>query len=181
MVGSYGTDQDCRTEAEPSDGGPVGRDRLKQRDQVRGTHEVIGAGEDVGREGRSGKGRIPPIGDPHDPDAAAVREAGTDDVLDRVEEVVVHPCTPLLVTRVEEVLAVPRRSPKTDLDAEVAAVGEPLRDRIEPPPISGPRTSVDVEHGRELPALRLHGATTPADVAGAERVISANVGEEAGG
>ena len=108
---------------------PVRRDRLEQGEQVGRADHVDGAGEHVGREGRSDQGRVAAVGATVDRHLGGVGVALIDHMPDRVHQVVVHPRAPLLVAGVEELLAVSGRAAEVDLNAQVAAVGEPLRGR----------------------------------------------------
>src|SRR5215831_7523097 len=62
-----------------------------------------------------------------------------------VHQVVVHLRSPLSVARTDEPLAVSGRAAKVDLDAEVAAIGQPLRLRVEAPGVARPGAAVDVQ------------------------------------
>src|SRR5262249_3526919 len=62
-----------------------------------------------------------------------------------VHQVVVHLRSPLTVARTDEPLAVSGRTAKVDLDAEVAAIGQPLRLRVEAPGVARPGAAVDVD------------------------------------
>src|ERR1700742_3334535 len=71
--------------------------------------------------------RAPAVGAAVDRDLGPVGPALADDVVDRVDQVVVQLGAPLAVAGVDEVLAVAGGAAVVDLDAEVAAVGQPLR------------------------------------------------------
>ncbi len=104
---------------------------------------------DVGRERGPDQRGVAAVRTAVDADPVRVDPALGDQVVDGVEQVVVHRAPPLLVAGVAERLAVAGRAPVVDLDADVAAVGEPLRLRVVAPHVAGPRPAVHVEHGRQ--------------------------------
>jgi hypothetical protein len=131
---------------------PVVRDRLEEREEVRRAHDVDGAPEDLGREGRSDERGIAAVRPAEDADALAVDPSLVDHVRHRVEQVVVHRAGPLLVARVEEGLAIAGRAAVVDLHADVAAVREPLREIAVAPGVAHPRPAVHEEHRRQVRA-----------------------------
>src|SRR5712692_10957867 len=117
---------------------PVRRDSLDQRLEVRWPDVVDGAGIDIGGERGPRERSISAVRAAEDRDPFPVRPALLYGVADRVGQVVLHLSAPFPVAGVDECLAVTGRSAVIDLKAEITAVGEPLRVRVEPPDIPGP-------------------------------------------
>ncbi len=134
---------------------PVRGDRLEQGEQVGRSHDIDRAGEHVRRERRPDQRRVAAVRATVDRHLGGIGIPLGDHVLHGVHQVVVHACAPLLVARVEELLAVPGRAAEVDLNAQVSAVGEPLRGRVESPRVSRPRAAVDVQDGRRAAGVRL--------------------------
>ena len=128
--------------------GPSRRDRLDEGLQVRRADDINRAAEHVGRERGADQGGVAAVGAAGDRHPLPVDAALPDDVLDRVDEVVVHGRRPLLVAGVEEILPVAGRAAVVDLDAHVAPVGQPLGFGVEPPVSRAHGPAVDDQHRR---------------------------------
>src|SRR5919112_2094063 len=128
---------------------PVRRDAVYQGDQARRTHDIDGAPEEVrGERGPRERG-VTAVGTTVDGDPLGIGHATLDGPPDRVNQVLVHRAAPLFVSRVQELLAVPRRPPIIDLQTRVPSVCEPLRLGIIAPPVTHPGTTVYVQdHGQ---------------------------------
>ena len=121
---------------------PVGRDRVEQRDQVRGADDVHRRRVEVRREGDARERRVAAVRAAHDPDALRVGDALGHEVLHAPGDVVLHLVAPLLVAGVEELLAVAGGAAEVGLQDRVAAVGEELGEVVEAPAVARPGAAV---------------------------------------
>src|SRR6202012_4912210 len=97
--------------------------------------------------------RVPAVRATVDGHLGPVGPALPDDVVDRVDQVVVHFGAPLVVAGGHEVLAVPGRAPVVDLDTQVTAVGQPLGLGIPAPLVPDLRPAVHVDHRGQVPPV----------------------------
>jgi tetratricopeptide (TPR) repeat protein len=149
-------------EHERQHGAPIRRPMREQGQQIRRTAQVDRAAERIRGECRACQGRIAPVGAAHDGDPGGVDGAVSREMSYRVEQVGMHRASPLLGTEVPEPLAVARRAAEVDLDARVAAAGQPLPLLVQVERVTGPGAPVHVHHGRERAAV---GLGRPGDVA----------------
>ena len=109
---------------------------------------------EIRRERHAGQRGVAAVRAAHDADALRIRDALGDQVLHAPGDVVLHLLAPLLVPRVEELLAVAGRGAEVRLQHRVAAVGEELRHAAVAPGVAAPRPAV--RHHDERQVLGRH-------------------------
>src|SRR5262249_15098250 len=129
---------------------PVRRNRFEQRDQVRRADYRNRRRVNVGRERDAGQRRVTAIRPAHNPDALRIGDAFRDQVFDAPRDVVLLLVAPLVVSGVEEFLAVSGRASEIRLQHGVTTVGEELRERVVAPRIAVPRPAVREHDQRQV-------------------------------
>ena len=133
---------------------PVRRNRVEQCDEVRGAHDRNRSRIKIGRERDTRECRVTAVRAAHDANALWVGDSLRHQMLHAPGDVVLHLVAPLLVPCVQELLAVAGGGPEVRHQHGVAAVREELREVVEAPAITSPRTAV--RHHDERQRLGSH-------------------------
>src|SRR5439155_13760509 len=119
-------------------------------DQIRWSNVIDRTGIEIRRKSNARKCRIASIRSAHDADMLWIGDAFSDQILHAPGYIVLHLVAPLLITGVDEFLAIAGRAAEVWLQHRIAAVGPELGERIVAPTITPPRSTVRENDDRQV-------------------------------
>ena len=118
---------------------------MEEGEEIRDTHVVNGAAIEVGGETRPGQSGISPVRGTVDGDAFGIGNAGIDEPMHSVCDVVLHGESPLFIALFEKLTAVACAAAEVELEHGVTARTEELHFGREAPIVARPRASMWID------------------------------------